>query len=108
MTPLNSILIFRCYTSSSKEKRDKVKRAQGIRLIDKDVEAIYNERRYIWEKKEARGDLAAVKLTTSTGYSQKVEFSTNLFGLPFQACPHGQQKIGRPKARKEVGLSGNV
>jgi hypothetical protein len=59
-------------------------------------------------KMEAPGDLAAVTLTTSTGYNQKVEFPKNLFGLPFQACPDGQQKIGRPKARKEVGLSGNV
>jgi hypothetical protein len=54
---------------------------------------------------EARGDLAAVKLTTRIADSQKVEFPTNLFGLPFQTCPHGQQKIGRPEARKEVGLS---
>jgi len=57
---------------------------------------------------EASGDVTAVKLTTRIGDSQKVEFSKNLFGLPFQACPDGQQKIGRPKARKEVGLSGNV
>jgi hypothetical protein len=54
------------------------------------------------------GDLAAAKLTTRITDSQKVEFPKNLFGLPFQACPHGQQKIGRPKARKEVGLSGNI
>ena len=57
---------------------------------------------------EARGNVAAVKLTTRIADSQKVEFPKNLFGLPFQACPDGQQKIGRPKARKEVGLSGNV
>jgi hypothetical protein len=38
----NSILIFRCYTSSSKRKKDRVKRTQGIRLIDKDWEIIYN------------------------------------------------------------------
>jgi hypothetical protein len=57
---------------------------------------------------EASGDVAAVKLTTRITDSPKVEFSQNLFGLPFQACPDGQQKIGGPKARKEVGLSGNV
>jgi hypothetical protein len=57
---------------------------------------------------EASGDVTAVKLTTRITDSQKVEFSKNLFGLPLQACPDGQQKIGRPKARKEVGLSGNV
>ena len=59
-------------------------------------------------KMEARGDLSTTKLTTRIADSQKVEFPMNLFGLPFQACPDGQQKIGRPKARKEVGLSGNV
>ena len=35
----------------------------------------------IWEKMEARADLAADKLTTSTGYSRKVEFSDNFAGL---------------------------
>ena len=58
----------------------------------------------MWEKMEARGDLAAAKLTTSTGYSQKVEFLDNFAGLP--ACSGGQQSIGRPEARKEVILSG--
>jgi hypothetical protein len=75
-------------------------------LVDKDWEIIYNLRRYRKGKMEARGNLAAVKLTTRIADSQKVEFPKNLFGLPFQACPDGQQKIGRPKARKEVGLSG--
>jgi hypothetical protein len=42
---INSILIFRCYTSSSKRKRERAKRTQEIRLIDKDGEGIYNERR---------------------------------------------------------------
>jgi len=55
---------------------------------------------------EAPGDVTAAKLTTRITDRQKVEFSRNLFGLPFQACPDGQQKIGGPKARKEVGLSG--
>lgn len=59
-------------------------------------------------KNGGSGGLSNSKLTTSTGYSQKVESATNLFGLPFQVCPDGQQKIGRPKARKEVVLSGNV
>jgi len=78
-------------------------------LIDKNLEGTYNseggaERKEAWkEKLEARGDLASAKLTTR--YNEKVEFSKNLFGLPFQACPDGQQKIGRPKARKEVVLS---
>ena len=55
-------------------------------------------------KMEARADLAADKLTTSTGYSQKVEFLDNFAGLP--ACSGGQQKIERPEAREEVVLSG--
>ena len=58
----------------------------------------------MWEKAEARGDLATVKLTTSIGYNRKVEFLDNFAGLP--ACSDGQQKIGRPEARKEVVLSG--
>ena len=32
---------------------------------------------------EASGDVAAVKVTTRIADSQKVEFPTNLFGLPF-------------------------
>ena len=56
----------------------------------------------MWEKMEARADLAADKLTTSTGYSQKVEFLDNFAGLP--ACSGGQQKIERPEVRKEVVL----
>jgi len=72
--PLNSILIFRCYHSISKRKET------GI--IDKDLKIIYNQRRYMG-KMEARGDLAAIKLTTRIADSQKVEFPTNLFGLPF-------------------------
>ena len=73
-------------------------------MIDKDLETIYNQRRYMREKLEARADLAADKLTTSTGYNRKVEFLDNFAGLP--ACSGGQQKIGKPEARKEVVLSG--
>jgi hypothetical protein len=57
----------------------------------------------IWEKMEARADLAADKLTTSTGYNRNVEFLDNFTGLP--ACFGGQQKIGRPEAREVVALS---
>ena len=39
-------------------------------------------------KIEAPGDLAADKLTTSTGYNRKVEFLDNCAGLP--ACSDGQ------------------
>jgi len=56
----------------------------------------------IWEKMEARADLAADKLTTSTGYNRRVEFLNNFAGLP--ACFGRQQKIGRPEAKKEVVL----
>jgi len=58
----------------------------------------------MWEKMEARADLAADKLTTSTEYNRKVEFSDNFAGLPVYSG--WQQKIGRPEARKEVILSG--
>jgi len=53
-------------------------------------------------KIEARADLAADKLTISTGYNRKVEFLDNFAGLP--ACSGGQQKIERPEAREEVVL----
>jgi len=53
-------------------------------------------------KTEAVGDMAAAKLTTSTGYNRKVEFLDNFAGLP--ACSGGQQKFGRPEARREVVL----
>jgi hypothetical protein len=47
-------------------------------------------------KMEARGDVAAVTLTTSTGYSQKVEFPKNLFEFiwsPFsRLAPTGNKK----------------
>jgi len=56
------------------------------------------------EKMEARADLASDKLTTSTGYNRKVEFSDNFAGLP--AYSGWQQKIERPEAREEVILSG--
>jgi len=38
----------------------------------------------IWEKMEARADLAADKSATSTGYNRKVEFLDNFAGL--SAC----------------------
>ena len=34
----NGILTFRCYTLNIKEKKDRIERTQGIRLIDKDWE----------------------------------------------------------------------
>jgi len=43
-------------------------------------------------KMEARADLAADKLTTSTGYNRKVEFLGNFAGL--LACFGWQQKSG--------------
>jgi hypothetical protein len=46
----NSILTFRCYTSSSKRKKDRVKRIRGMRSIDKDWERTYNRSRYVREK----------------------------------------------------------
>jgi len=55
------------------------------------------------EKMEARADPAADKLTTSTEYNRKVEFSDNFAGLP--ACSGWQHKNGRPEAREEVILS---
>jgi hypothetical protein len=33
---VNSILTFKCYTSSRRRKKDRVKRIQGMRSIDKD------------------------------------------------------------------------
>jgi len=39
------------------------------------------------DKMEARADLAADKLTTSTGYNRKVEFSTSFLGLPLHDLP---------------------
>jgi hypothetical protein len=69
-------------------------------LIDKDGEIIYNQRRYRKRKMEARGDLAAIKLTTRIADSQKVEFPKNLFGLPFQLsrlAPTGNKKAGDQK-----------
>jgi len=53
---------------------------------------------------EARADLAADKLTTSTGYNQKVEFLDNFAGL--HDLPQRARRILRPEARKEVVLSG--
>ena len=41
---------------------------------------------------EARGDLAAIKLTTRIADSQRVEFSKNLFGLPFLGLPRRATK----------------
>jgi len=58
----------------------------------------------MWEKMEARADLAADKLTTSTGYNQKVEFLDNFAGL--HDLPQRARRILRPEARKEVVLSG--
>ena len=54
------------------------------------------------EEMEARADPAADKLTTSTQYNRKVEFSDNFSGLP--ACSGWQQKTVRPEAREEVIL----
>ena len=58
----------------------------------------------MWEKMEARADLAADKLTTSTGYSQKVEFLDSFAGL--HDLPQRAIRTWRPEARKEVVLSG--
>jgi len=38
----NGILTFRCYTSSIKRKKDRVKHTEGIRLIDKNWEIRYD------------------------------------------------------------------
>jgi len=59
----------------------------------------------IWEKMEAWADLAADKLTTSTGYNRKVEVSTSFWGLPMTYLPQRAIRIGRPEAEKEVVLS---
>ena len=60
----------------------------------------------MWEKMEARADLAADKLTTSIGYNRKVEVSTSFLGLPMTDLPQRAIKTWRPEARKEVVLSG--
>ncbi len=60
----------------------------------------------MWEKMEARADLAADKLTTSTGYNQKVEFSASFLGLLLHDLPQRVRRTWRPEAREEVVLSG--
>jgi hypothetical protein len=57
---------------------------------------------------EARGDLAAGKLTTGIGYSHKVEFPTNLFGLPFLGLPRRATKNRKTKSTKGGGPIGIV
>ena len=56
---------------------------------------------------EARVDLAAAKLTTRIRDSQKVEFPKSLSGFSAPGLLW-RESIGRPEARKEVVLSGNV
>jgi hypothetical protein len=51
----NSILTFRCYTSSRRRKKDRVKSIKGIGSIDKDWERTYNPRRYVREKNGGSG-----------------------------------------------------
>jgi hypothetical protein len=58
-------------------------------------------------KVEARVDMAAAKLTTRIRDSQKVEFPKSLSGFPAPGLLW-RESIGRPEARKEVVLSGNV
>ena len=58
------------------------------------------------EKMEARADLAADKLTTSTGYNRKVEVSTSFLGLPMTYLPQRAIRTWRPEVNKEVVLSG--
>ena len=55
-------------------------------------------------KIEAPGDLAADKLTTSTGYNRKVEVSTSFLGLPMTYLPQRAIRTWRPEASKEVVL----
>ena len=59
----------------------------------------------MWEKMEARADLAAAKLTTSIGDYRKVEFSTSFSGLPLHDLPRRAIRTWRPEAGKEVVLS---
>jgi len=56
------------------------------------------------KKRRLREDLITARLTITVEDVQKVEFLDNFAGLP--ACSGGQQRIGRPEARKEVILSG--
>jgi hypothetical protein len=62
-------------------------------------------KRGMWEKIEARADLSADKLTTSTGYNRKVEVSTSFWGLPMTYLPQRAIRTWRPEASKEVVLS---
>ena len=56
-------------------------------------------------KMEAGADLAADKLTTSTGYNRKVDVSTSFWGLPMTYLPQRAIRTWRPEASKEVVIS---
>jgi hypothetical protein len=59
--PLNSILIFGCYTSSNRRKEgNRVKHTEGMRSIDKDPEGIYNAKGGLEKKNGGAGPLNSV------------------------------------------------
>jgi len=61
----------------------------------------------VWrERTEVLGGSAVAELTTRIADSQRVEFSTNLFGLPFLGLPRRATKNQKTKSTKGGGLSG--
>jgi len=107
--PLNSILIFGCYTGSKRGKvRDVVRSTRKMGSIDKELDEIYNGKGGFERNNGGAGRLISGQTDNNNQRYQKVGSLTSFLVFLSPACLNGQQKNRETTSMKGGGSIGVV